>query len=424
MDGSFWSWSRGGGAAKDDVVASLADSTTRMAQDMDALKQRLHALETTQPPMRAASGGADAARDAAVPERARQSLAVEKSVSWRDRSAGKLSLSGKPPIRRIKFRDQSPRNAPTENKTGDGGGENGDEDAYDSGDDSSAYSCEEDPIAFTGWARVFFQARRDRAATQVTAPSTPFLDTHLHLTIHATANELRISDSDDRRRPLLIDPPISLRHFYAARVPGSRSGAALFLRNDKRRLRKYIFRFEFPNRAAHQPPQLYAHFSRSGAAAKNSRRALHKVRKKAFALMGEERREQLQRDQRRGEDALAAHLATLDELLRESDEAAERFVECVNARNEEEEELARHSHGRVGSGRRKRAKPLPPYWGSGYNRPNTNKDDVGDDDGDSESADSEEEEELDYDDDDETTFDKVKVSTEQTLETLWKHIVK
>jgi hypothetical protein len=45
---------------------------------------------------------------------------------------------------------------------------------------------------------------------------------------------------------------------------------------------------------------------------------------------------------------------------------------------------------------------------------------------DSESDCSEEEDEMYYDDDndDETFFDKVQVSTEQTLETLFRHIVK
>ena len=48
-----------------------------------------------------------------------------------------------------------------------------------------------------------------------------------------------------------------------------------------------------------------------------------------------------------------------------------------------------------------------------------------DDDEDLESTDSEEEDELNYDgDDDKTTFDKVVILTEQTLETLWKYIVK
>merc|ERR1712238_318092 len=126
-------------------------------------------------------------------------------------------------MRKVKFRGTSPRN---------NNNDIGNDDVYASEDDSSTCSSEDDLIAFSGWARVFFQARCDCSATQVTAPGVkPFLDTHLHLAIHATANELCISDPRH--------PPIALKHFYAARVPGSRSGAALFLRNDpKRRLRK------------------------------------------------------------------------------------------------------------------------------------------------------------------------------------------
>lgn len=43
----------------------------------------------------------------------------------------------------------------------------------------------------------------------------------------------------------------------------------------------------------------------------------------------------------RARDAFQVHLSTLDELLRESDEAADSFVECVNSFNDaawEEEE--------------------------------------------------------------------------------------
>ena len=223
------------------------------------------------------------------------------------------------------------------------------------------------------------------------------------------------------------------------KVPGSHSGAALFLKNDTIRLRKYIFRFEFINRSVHQPPSRYIQFIRSGKAAKKSMRSYNKMKQK-FNLnkTGEERKENIKADKKRAQDAFAAHLGTLDELLRESNDAAERFVECVNTRNEEEEELARSQRELSGSGamsmgesgRSRRSKPPPPYWGSGFNRPSTNDNENGemDDegDGDSDSDISEEEDELYYDDDndDETLFDKVQVSTEQTLETLFNHIVK
>ena len=236
---------------------------------MQSLKNRLDNLEMIQRQTDdTASDQAipDAASDQAIPEKTNPPPTLKKSIQWKDQPVGKLSLGqvfgkgddlhgsnedGNPPMTRITFRGASPQNSPTNEDRNYKGGDN---DGVIDSDDSSSNSSEEDPVAFSGWARVFFQARREPAAKQVTAPgATPFLDTHLHLTIYATANQLHISDVDDRRRPPLIDPPINLRHFYAARVPGSHSGAALFLRNDpKRRLRKYIFRFEFANRAVHQ----------------------------------------------------------------------------------------------------------------------------------------------------------------------------
>jgi len=154
--------------------------------------------------------------------------------------------------------------------------------------------------------------------------------------------------------------------------------------------------------------------------------------KRAFKGMGgEERKENMKEDKKKATDAFAAHLGTLDELLRESNELADRFVECVNERNEEEE-LMMSQAAAVGSGANassggavgiKRSRPPPPYWGSGFNRPSTNDQD---DDIESDSDFSDDDEELYYDDDndDETLFDKVQVSTEQTLETLWNQIVK
>jgi len=324
-------------------------------------------------------------------------------------------------------------------------------DINNNNDDDSSYSSSvssEEALSFSGWARVFFQARHARHATQVTsgATSTTSQDTYLYLTIHSTANELRISNTDDRWKPPLIDPPIPLKYFYAVKVPGSHSGAALFLKNDTRRLRKYIFRFEFINRNVHQPAQRYIQFIRSGKAAKKSMRKMknpfHKLKTGSGHGVGgnkEERKENIKADKRRAQDAFAAHLGTLDELLRESDEAADRFVECINTKNEEEEELARTQRSQQNdisgsmmseSSRRKRSKPPPPYWGSGFNRPSTTDNENGNDDDDNVDSDSdyseEDDDELYYDDDndDETLFDKVQVSTEQTLETLWNHIVK
>lgn len=154
--------------------------------------------------------------------------------------------------------------------------------------------------------------------------------------------------------------------------------------------------------------------------------------KRAFkGMAGEERKEHLKEDKKKATDAFAAHLGTLDEFLRESNDLADRFVECVNERNEEEELLMSQaavagSGGGVGGAGMgiKRSRPPQPYWGSGFQRPSANEHE--DEDIESDSDFSSDDEELYYDDDndDETLFDKVQVSTEQTLETLWHQIVK
>ena len=460
---------RGRSAADDDVVKSLVNKNDKLSTEMEILKKRLNALEMQQQPsqipndnfisaVNLGGGGGDNGSDQAVTEAMNNGRGSLPTIETSEAAAA----SKKPPMRRIKFLDHhvaeqslasniitdSPQNSNINNTTlrpAAAATQQPDNDiGINDDDDSDAYSSSvssEEALAFSGWARVFFQARHHQAATQITsgATSTTSQDTYLYLTIHSTENELRISNTDDRWKPPLIDPPIPLKYFYAVKVPGSHSGAALFLKNDTRRLRKYIFRFEFINRSVHQPPSRYIQFIRSGKAAKKSMRSYNKMKQK-FNLnkMGEERKENIKADKKRAQDAFAAHLGTLDELLRESNDAAERFVECVNTRNEEEEELARSQRELSGSGamsmgesgRSRRSKPPPPYWGSGFNRPSTNDNENGemDDegDGDSDSDISEEEDELYYDDDndDETLFDKVQVSTEQTLETLFNHIVK
>lgn len=123
----------------------------------------------------------------------------------------------------------------------------------------------------------------------------------------------------------------------------------------------------------HQPPARFLQFVRSGNAAKKSMNSIDKV-KKAFQRVGKEERSEVSREnKKRSQDAFAAHLASLDELLRESDELAEQFVNIFNDKNEEmEEEEYRinqlKSGGMMNAASRRKSKPLPPYWGSGFNR--------------------------------------------------------
>mmetsp|Transcript_27942 Transcript_27942/g.43919 ORF Transcript_27942/g.43919 Transcript_27942/m.43919 type:complete len:467 (-) Transcript_27942:67-1467(-) len=440
-----------------------------MARELEQLKHRMNALEVGAPVPAAAAARSEAVDVPTTAIIGSNEGGRTKSIKWAEEKTATRALlnnnnnglddsdhqvnmnanNDPPPMRKIKFVDHLIENTPQDlnnNQTDD-------DDAASYGSSSSSSSSE--VIAFSGWARVFFQARHHRTSTQITSSSniSPSQDTYLHLSISSTSNVLRISDTDDTstnnsnntssssfskgdKKPPLIDPPIPLKYFHAVKVPGSNSGAALFLKNDTRRLRKYIFRFEFVNRSVHQPPQRYIQFLRSGNAAKKSMRSYNKMKRAFKGLgVGEERNEKLKEDKKKATDAFAAHLGTLDELLRESNDLAERFVECVNTRNEEEDLMMSQAALMAGAGTSaaagsssgvmgiKRSRPPPPYWGSGFNRPSTNDQD---DDIESDSDFSDDDEELYYDDDndDETLFDKVQVSTEQTLETLWNQIVK
>ena len=146
----------------------------------------------------------------------------------------------------------------------------------------------------------------------------------------------------------------------------------------------------------------------------------------AEKLGKEEQKEDMRVHTRKAQDAFAAHLGTLDELLRESDELADQFVDCVNSREMVEDVVGVGSEGILGGEmqKKKRLRPPPPYWGSGFNRPNTNEEEDEDVESDSDFSEEEEVELYDDDNDDETFFDKVQMTTEQTLEALFHHIVK
>jgi hypothetical protein len=399
-----------------------------------------------------------------------------------DDDDGDDNVKSKSPIGKIKFLDRHTHDAidaAAAAHAATSTASDRDDDASRSS--SSVESSEEgEVLAFSGEARVFFQARHHRSATQIVPGSTATSsqDTYLRVAVVHSADadgkyrsELRIFCAArdhvggvGEPPVLLVDPPIPLRHFYAAKVPGSHSSAALFLSNDPRRLRRYVWRFEFANRAVRQPPSRYLQFARSGRVARKSmvRRptlgmAKRALRMKPVTTEAGDRGEDgggvgggSGTANARARDAFAVHLSALDELLRESDEAADGFVECVNSFNdaaweEEEDERVRcevSSGGGAaantagGARRRKRTKPPPPYWGGGYNshaRPTRATADEADDDdsednaySDSDHSEDEDDELMNYDDDndDETLFDKVTVSTEQALETLYNHIVK
>ena len=244
------------GRSDDDVVKSLVNKNDKLSTEMELLKNRLNALEMMQqqpsqiPPndnfisaVNVGGGGGDNGSDQAVTEAMKNRRGSLATIETSEAAASK-----KPPMRRIKFLDHhvaeqslasniitdSPQNSNINNTLRPAAAtQQPDNDVgINDDDDSDAYSSSvssEEALAFSGWARVFFQARHHRAATQITsgATSTTSQDTYLYLTIHSTENELRISNTDDRWKPPLIDPPIPLKYFYAVKVPGSHSGAAL-----------------------------------------------------------------------------------------------------------------------------------------------------------------------------------------------------
>ena len=322
-------------------VSSLAATSQRMSREMEDLKRRLSSLEyreqKTTTRMSKSSSVEEGEADSLVvqaPDNDTRTIEGENSDDGgglkhgpgpgKARAYEEAATGSVPPIERIKFRDEMPKNA---DEGGSGRARTSSSLILESQiqiDDGSSdtSSTRSDSLTFEGWARCFFQARSAKSATQIKcgATSSSSQDTYLHVSMSSSSNTLRISNTDDPRKPPLVDPPIQLSYFYAARVPGSNSGAALFLRNDSRRLRKYIFRFEFLNTAVHQPPERYLKFVRSGKAAKKSMKSMNKMKE---ALRGaspgvgtdDVRDERLRDNKKRAQDAFAVHLQTLDGLL-------------------------------------------------------------------------------------------------------------
>lgn len=485
-----------------------------MVNEMNDLNNHLNSLEVTQQPRRFGGGGGKGEGGSTA---AADATKATRTISWKDNdmvvmhshedndSGGSGGINNDnnnkpPPIGKIKFsclptlpppehnggknyavahtslavprNQQSAEDADSDKNIG-----HGDDQSSSSTSTSTSTASEGGIVAFSGWARVFFQARHHRSATLLTpfGGMTPWSqDTYLYISIiHYTtdnddglrltslkkrnANELHIcaaaisyldpstdgntnnihdSHQQAPRPQLLIDPPIALKYFHALKVPGSHSGAALFLRNDDRKLRKYIFRFEFVNNCVHQSPARYANFIRSGRVAKKSMSRYRGVGSKLVHKVTSAARkggplDAMNDTTKREKEAYEAHLSALDELLRESSELADRFVEVVNDLNEKEEEEEAYWREMMKGGggeAKKRTKPPPPYWGSGFNIKQTgnNEEDEKEDSDSDYSGDDDEDDILNYDDDndDETLFDRVQVSTEQTLEALFNHIVK
>eukprot|EP00985_Skeletonema_marinoi_P035311 scaffold46223_cov110-Skeletonema_marinoi.AAC.1 len=237
----------------DGVVRSLVQSNDLMARELEQLKNRMRALEAGGDGVAAvASGGAARSETAAAPTAINNNAneGRTKSIKWAEEKTDRTSTrallnsglnddsdhvvtpitnnNDPPPMRKIKFVDHIIENPQHVNNTNNNIEDDDDAASFD----SSSSSSSSEVIAFSGWARVFFQARHHRASTQITssATTTPSQDTYLHLSISSTSNVLRISDTDDTnnnnsssskndKKPPLIDPPIPLKYFHAVKVP-------------------------------------------------------------------------------------------------------------------------------------------------------------------------------------------------------------
>lgn len=218
--------------------------------------------------------------------------------------------------------------------------------AVDSGEDdsSSSSSISSTPISegFEGYARVFFQGRNDRVSTQLqpTNSSTLARDSYLYIEVDPDATELRIYPGKDEKGKLIVDPPINLKYFYAARVPGSNEGSALFLKEDDREYQRYIFRFEFRNDKNLQPAARMYQLAHCSKAAKNAQRMNWTMRNK-FGIAPKTKRhnktkeqdtdETLRAQKKESQEILNAYIGTIEDLTREGLVAAESFVDLVNS---------------------------------------------------------------------------------------------
>ena len=140
---------------------------------------------------------------------------------------------------------------------------------------------------------------------------------------------MRIYPGKDEEK-LLVDPPVELRYFYAARVPGSQSGAALFLKEDDRVHHRYIFRFEFQNCAVSQSPARVYQFVHSGETAKMLQRQ-EWVSKKVALIKSPEKEEEKIRVGEESQQVHTAYLKSVSDIVREGQQAVDTFVGLVNS---------------------------------------------------------------------------------------------
>jgi len=127
-------------------------------------------------------------------------------------------------------------------------------------------------------------------------------------------------------------------------VPGSQAGAALFLKEDDRQLRRYIFRFEFRNDTVLQPPSRPHQLSLSGKIAKYSQKSSTmkqvEIKTKAALLKEEDATEMAKSEETKSQEAHMAYLGAISDITSDATVSADAFIGLVNSPSEQDTEGA------------------------------------------------------------------------------------
>lgn len=218
-------------------------------------------------------------------------------------------------------------------------------------------------IVFEGWARCFFQGRKDTSASQLTRTKkishTPYVDNYLllQITLSSSSSDLLLNIyadvKDSEQSILLVNPPIELKHFYAATIPTSNCGASLFLKDDDRYFHRFMFRFEFCNQKTLQKERHVEQLLQFGSAIRKRGTRIHSsaalVRHVLKHSSNKHEGGTMSYPSRVKEDEtlllFKAYRETVHELCSDSSNQAQGFITAVNQCLVEDEDVYTSSHG-------------------------------------------------------------------------------
>ena len=208
-------------------------------------------------------------------------------------------------------------------------------------------ALERTPIAFEGYARVFFQRKTDAYERQLlpanSSGSTSF-DSHVYVTIGAITGTLNFypykhqhNGNSQKGVPLIVDPPIELKYFVAELLPQSLCGVGLYVADDDVEMRRPVFRLEFRNDSTLQSYERVNNFTLASkkmtqlsskyGAVKNVTSATKNV----FASHDDvEAARRLEKQKL--QDACSQYLDEIGGMCRDATHIARRFVRIANER--------------------------------------------------------------------------------------------